>query len=256
MKFFALFLLAAPLVSALTPDDYLHVLSDEANALSFDPLLGPEYSPFVDDDAVPEQPPSILKERETNALRFARGLPPLPPRALRPTRVDHAARGGPSPIAISSQAIQITDLSGNFVGYVSHTPNYVGEYGPTTDINQALSMSATVPADGTPFSILTPLGNPAYPYFGGVHTSSTPQGTSLTATSSNYVWIAGTSETSAGSVALAQGNAWTAYENIQRDIESAIWTYNFTTKQIIPRWVNADGSEYRSVYSMSRLRMC
>ncbi|KAI0249657.1 hypothetical protein BJV78DRAFT_1155620 [Lactifluus subvellereus] len=70
-----------------------------------------------------------LAKRETNADRFARGLPPLPP-----TRRDTAKRGSPSRVSLAAAAvqksqtgrIQIRDAhSGYAYGYLENSP-----YGP------------------------------------------------------------------------------------------------------------------------------
>ncbi|KAJ7454673.1 hypothetical protein FB451DRAFT_1373346 [Mycena latifolia] len=172
----------------------------------------------------------------TNAERLARGLP-----LLKPHRRDmvHPARAQSSPVAPTTVKcnIQVQTSDGANRGYLSTETTYSSFYGKF-QANQgagALEISLSFSSASSSQLALT-LGG-IVGYFNSDD--------NIYATSYNYMWLGGTTESSPGSPPVyGDGNSFSADPDYgpPKKMESAIWSYDPGTKLLAPQWINTDSS--------------
>ncbi|KAL1701922.1 hypothetical protein EV121DRAFT_262585 [Schizophyllum commune] len=171
---------------------------------------------------------------ETNAQRFARGLPPLAPSNLRRTGTgtDSADHGHPSakpPVSYSGR-LQARTADGTVVGFVRNFEGAASISGISFgSSDEELHVSFSTSGGYKPFDILAT--NPNFPapyYVGAAGTGPLAKG--------SYASVAFTNvgQTPAGSKPVKSG---------ENSYESAIWTFNPQTKQFTAHFVNPDGSK-------------
>ncbi|KAJ7489121.1 hypothetical protein FB451DRAFT_1390292 [Mycena latifolia] len=178
----------------------------------------------------------------TNAKRLQLGLPLLPPRRRAPTPRGSAPRSEPSPGVLITRTYNLAATvmgTSQFLGYVSASVNSFGVYGAFQS-TQGGALQVTFTYSGlahTALSLSTPNGlNMAYPFFGA--TLGAPDNSYYLSTD-NYVgaFLGGTTQVSAGPPVMGSStvlpSGWS---------ESAIWTYDSTSRVLTPKWTNADGS--------------
>ncbi|QRV93407.1 hypothetical protein RhiJN_21425 [Ceratobasidium sp. AG-Ba] len=179
---------------------------------------------------------------DTNAKRFALGMPPLKPK-LRRTRVASAPRAqtSPTPPTQVSCNVLATFLNGTTFGYLSRsfsTNHTYYAFEHSTD--DALLVSFSYTDDDYHQISLTTNGpqNQRYPYLGGVLAPESVDNNLSRPT--NYAYLAGTTDTPPGSIAVTGPNT---YDN-SRPMETAIWVYGAVDQSLIPQWVNSANSGY------------
>ncbi|KAI0773025.1 hypothetical protein BD413DRAFT_310319 [Trametes elegans] len=179
----------------------------------------------------------------TNGERLARGLPPRSPRLnSHGRRRALAARQSATPCALTQATgtIRVAGTDGNARGFVARTPNAFGEYSLTQDESAALSVVLLrCDSNSVPFDIQAVNGIADYPYLGAVVGYASTDD-NITPSSTNYVYIAGTSQVAHGP-AVSGPNAFTAATGTAKDFESAIWTLG-DNNALVPQWTNTDGS--------------
>lgn len=195
----------------------------------------------------------------TNAKRLAKGLPPLSPKAARRpnrsgphggTKVDTARRTVSSPLPpvnVKCNILVKDTNNGTAFGFISPVWNVFGEYGIVQPdqagaLEVSFSYSPESPDSLTQRDFLATNGPGAtYPFVGAtvgfVSTSD-----DLAVGSYNYAYITGTTQIPAGPPEGADNNSFSGTTGIPKSAESAIWTYNPTTQDIIVQWINTDGS--------------
>ncbi|QRV93368.1 hypothetical protein RhiJN_21386 [Ceratobasidium sp. AG-Ba] len=194
----------------------------------------------------------------TNGKRFEQGLPPLKPRVRRhrggphkgylpgtPVRSAPRAETSPIPPTTTNCVILATYTNGTQYGYVVPKFNAFGEYyqfQPTPD--GALSVSFPFSPDSPSELSLTVTNykdTETWPFFGGIagYASSNDN---FGRESYNYAYLGGTTSTEAGSPAKQGPNSFTAASGINKDIETAIWSYDPATTNLTPQWINQDGT--------------
>ncbi|CAE6436450.1 unnamed protein product [Rhizoctonia solani] len=209
-----------------------------------------------------ELPPAPI-EALTNAKRFARGLPPLNPRRRNPNRgVDHGAvharratpvasapRSETSPVARTLNKCKIlvkNTSTGQELGYISKNWNKYAEYGPlesSQDNALEVSFSASPDTRTDRIDLLATNGkSPAHPFLGAaVGYGSSDE--NLGAGSPNYLVLVGATQTPAGSSPSNEANnSFSEVSNVESASESAIWSYDPSSRVFTAEWVNTDGS--------------
>ncbi|KAG9108580.1 hypothetical protein FRC07_008430 [Ceratobasidium sp. 392] len=198
----------------------------------------------------------------TNAKRFAAGLPPLAPRTNRRhpqsgppghlgTRVQAAPRAQTSPKPPVNQQCNIftTYANGTAVGFLSREWNVFGEYftfvpaqGPG-----ALLVRFTYSPDSPSQLDFTAVNAPntTYPFFGGI-VGFASDSDNFSPDSFNYAYLGGTTQTPPGSPAVppegGSANSFSDVTGIPVSVKSSLWTYDPATQAITPQWINTDGS--------------
>ncbi|KAK7678971.1 hypothetical protein QCA50_017914 [Cerrena zonata] len=175
----------------------------------------------------------------TNAQRMARGLPPKKPRFNHARRL--VARQSATPCVPLAGIIGVALDGAPSTGYLASALNAFGEFQYTQNLNEALEVSICF-TEGPVFDIKpTNGGNPTYPFLGAV-TGFANSDSNLSPSNFNYVYLAGTTQTPAGSTPQRQANAFSAAAGVPEDVESAIWSINTATNVLSSNWVNTDGS--------------
>ncbi|KAI0073505.1 hypothetical protein K474DRAFT_185554 [Panus rudis PR-1116 ss-1] len=179
-------------------------------------------------------------KRMTNAERLSRGLPPNAPVFKRlqpgqhqnqdrdaPTRV-LAARASPSsvppnrPVSLSGR-IQVRTVEGNSVGYVRNWESGIFSTLPTDQLH--VQFNTTASGKG-PFDIIATNPNFPAPFYVGAKSGSLDFGRG----NSNYASLSDVEKKPFGP-GLSQ---------------SALWSLDPSTKQLIPHWVNSDHRTVRT----------
>ncbi|KAI0297459.1 hypothetical protein B0F90DRAFT_1739507 [Multifurca ochricompacta] len=158
---------------------------------------------------------ALLVKRETNAVRFARGLPPLPP--VRRTKTSAAKRAEPSQhfgatkVAKSSTGrLEIRwAANGTTAGYVANNPT-------TGPIGLNLNNDLELYVDYSDSNLLARDARFPAPYYVGGHGDST-----LAAGSSNTI----------------------EFINVESGPTAAIWTLDSNTRALNATWTNSHGSK-------------
>ncbi|KAF4610884.1 hypothetical protein D9613_006967 [Agrocybe pediades] len=185
---------------------------------------------------------------ETNAQRFARGLPPAPPKFMRDLALRKGRIGTPvlrsrnpltsplPPVTLNGK-LQIRSQSGTSMGNIrnwsgSGSISGLNFLGPDEDLLVRLSYSPTYTSK---LSILTT--NPAFPapLYVGAAISSSSVVSGFSSTTSNSMGFTNDDLTSAGA-GPAKSSAGDAY------VESAIWSFDPSTHKLTAQWINADST--------------
>jgi len=171
---------------------------------------------------------------ETNAKRLARGLPPLPP-VRRGSKTDTAKRSTTSNTVSISNTIQVTAAGGGTIGFLqldgAQTQYIVGS------ASSPSTFTATVFNTGVTTDVtFTDTGASAsHPFLAGL----IAPGVELQSTNTNSAILGDAPvQTAAGSTPQSGGSPSIP----GTDYETAIWSYDSTSKAITPSWVNNDGT--------------
>ncbi|KAF5331402.1 hypothetical protein D9611_011824 [Ephemerocybe angulata] len=189
-------------------------------------------TPTLRTQGIARRAPTSASGYETNAKRFAAGLPPLPPkRRFTPSRVGVAARA-PSAVPFSG-FLRIDDFeTGSNIGWVSKTL-LGGQIRSTPGGGQnRLPISFNFVSSGTPFDMPISDGDDFH-YLGAA-------GGSLTGPSTTNVNpVVRTNSIPAGSGPMNVGNSG-ADSGGPGASESVIWKYNPSGSEFTSEWVNPD----------------
>ncbi|KAH6910620.1 hypothetical protein BKA70DRAFT_1398947 [Coprinopsis sp. MPI-PUGE-AT-0042] len=182
---------------------------------------------------------SALATRETNADRLSRGLSPLQPKGMeranrRASGTDSARRSvvSPLPPSTASGRLKVLLLNGNPAGFVR---NWEGS-APISGVNSAsgfepdLEVTITYsPSSPQQANIQATNARFSAPFFVGA--TSGP----AKFEGSRSLGFTNVAETQPGDLPTPLGTGTTFYE-------SAIWSFNPTTKQLKAFWINADST--------------
>ncbi|KAF8324545.1 uncharacterized protein EI90DRAFT_3075014 [Cantharellus anzutake] len=175
---------------------------------------------------------------ETNAKRFANGLPPLPPawrRNIRASRTDAAKRAQGSGTTTWSGRIKVTGASGGgALGYLTLTSaqdRYIVGKASSAD-----TFTATLFQSGITQSVSFKDTNApsSHPYLAGLVSPGSP----LRTTNQNFATLGDSVQTSPNSTPQSGGGVSIAGD----EYETAIWDYDASSQNIAPKWVNHDSS--------------
>ncbi|KDQ09521.1 hypothetical protein BOTBODRAFT_524414 [Botryobasidium botryosum FD-172 SS1] len=196
-----------------------------------------------------------VRSINTNSERLARGLAPLPPRAMagrrHHARQEHGSGPGPkkstpsgAPCQTRAASIAIYDQSGKQLGYVADDVNEFGEYVSTQESMTALKISyKQCGATGVPIEITqtNTCGCMPYKNVGAIQGYSSTS-VDLAVGSFNYLFVGGVTSTPGLSTPVSAANSFTHTTNIAKSIESDVWVIDATTMDLSIKWVNKDGS--------------
>ncbi|KAF9030328.1 hypothetical protein BDZ89DRAFT_1132441 [Hymenopellis radicata] len=185
---------------------------------------------------------TYAEARTTNAERLARGLPLKAPHR----RKHNLGRTETSsvPLLTKTGVLQMKNSNGDIMGYVSKTANSFGEYGSLQTQGNALHISfsydPTKPLQqldfiGTDSSIYSTF--PLVGFVNGFASTSSNLGSG-----SNYLYVAGVSQTPKGSPPVTQANAFSTYSGSPETVESAVWSIDSATGKVTAQWINTDGT--------------
>ncbi|KAG5635979.1 hypothetical protein H0H81_009467 [Sphagnurus paluster] len=190
--------------------------------------------------------PQLTARGLTNAKRLAAGLPLKPPTRRTRTHVSRSQPSGVPPASGSSGNgggyLEARDSDGKCLGFVSKVQNAFGEYvvqDQKEDSDLRLRVSFDMNAEGVTDIQTTNGPDTDLPYLGGVKGFASDS-TNIEEGSPNYIYIAGTVQTSPNEPASDGSNTFTQVTSIAAQIESAIWSYNADTSVIAPQWINED----------------
>ncbi|KAL0957048.1 hypothetical protein HGRIS_003147 [Hohenbuehelia grisea] len=184
--------------------------------------------------------PAPVPENLTNAERFARGLPPKAPVWRRKHGSDLVKRltASPMPIILTSGRISCTRVSDGVPLHLKASSTSFGLYGTSEAEDLIVKIDLAAASQGSVDMIVTNGGLlSTYPYVGGILVADTISDLGLSR--SKFVYIGGTTRTEPGSPASLGPNSVTSLGGFQ----SAMWQYNPVSGQLIPVWVNSDGSK-------------
>ncbi|KAH7339076.1 hypothetical protein B0J17DRAFT_717497 [Rhizoctonia solani] len=120
--------------------------------------------------------------------------------------------------------------------------NDFGEYGILTDsAAEALEVIFTPGNNSEQMDFRVTGAEVEMPMLGGI-TGFFNEGDDLVSGSYHYAYMGLTSQTPSGSAPQIGANSFDKMNDYDRKVESAIWTFDFATRQVIPQWVNADKS--------------
>jgi len=216
-------------------------LSDECVSEPAAEICGSQIlpSPTVNVDVV-ERAPS------TNAERFARGLPPAPPRRRHnhhgPSRT-RTCSPSPLPPVTYRGVIQVLAAADNSVlGFIADDPNY---WTPllTPDQASALVVSFTLPNGATSGSTLDLTAMVKTFSLLGVTEGRDSTSPDFAAGSFNYGYIGGTTHTNPNATPQSVSSYFADTSGLAKPSESAIWSIDLTTGALTVQWVNSDGSK-------------
>jgi hypothetical protein len=240
MRFFALVPVLAALTTAVAG---LSLARDDGCGNSEMGCVAPTKRDF------PEQPVARSVGQMTNAELLRRGLPLKAPVMRRGTPVRRNVPSGAPPPQTTTHTgvIRAMNTDGTIFGYLSKS--FTGGLGwvPSTDPSNALTVSfvTTDPSgSGSQLDLLTQNQDAV----NGEHFSrlGLVQGRDSTSDnlapgSFNYLYITGTESTPAGSPPVS--NVPNAFDTvIDRDTESAVWSYDPSTQALTIHWKNGDGT--------------
>ncbi|KAF5349759.1 hypothetical protein D9758_010196 [Tetrapyrgos nigripes] len=198
----------------------------------------------------------IVPQSLTNAQRLRRGLPLKAPRR----RFDYDYDGStppdapqppyPTPSGTACQPkrgfIQISDSSsGSVIGFVGNTFVVNGEYGvipSSAPQDQRLVVTVNPEVPGAQ-NIQTSNGpDDRFAYLGSILGFGSPS-EDLGPGSFSYTYVGATKQTPPGSKPQAVANSFTSSAGIQREAESAVFTYHPEADDSITlKWINGDDS--------------
>ncbi|WWC65695.1 uncharacterized protein I303_108316 [Kwoniella dejecticola CBS 10117] len=191
-------------------------------------------------DPQPQPEGTLTKPCETNAECLRTGQPLLAPRR-RTLKNRQAPAPNPSVLPnIITGAIQIVDANNQLLGYLSGAPNQYGIYDLTTTYTQTLAISFTPSAAGGALYTISPNNRVAgYPYLGAQY-----NGAVATANMPGKGGFAyGSYASMIGSSAEVSGKAQKIGTTFSRNgaaVETDIFYYDATNRQITAQWVNTD----------------
>ncbi|KAJ7054371.1 hypothetical protein C8F01DRAFT_488282 [Mycena amicta] len=196
----------------------------------------------------------------TNADRFARGLPPMPPRRR---SGPHYPRASNSPPITASRACSIHAYRSDGTSYgivaasfLSKNTGTGGTYGAfTTDPSSALEITFSYTYDSSSTTVVDNLqiqttngpSQSTYGYIGLVRGTSGI--TTIDSSSPAFVFLTGVTS-AAGSASANFPNAYSDVNNVgapfagmfDSPAESVVWSYEPSTGDLGLSWTNADGT--------------
>jgi len=200
-----------------------------------------------------------LEDRDfTNAKRLAAGLPLKRPvrrhhgnghggNPHQPQPSGHPGHNGGGDGGCTSGHLEVRDHTGTCIGYVGKDWNDYGQYGlcgqDELDLYLEVSIDLELAKRGAT-DIKTVNGPDAnFPYFGGIsgYTSDCTC-SSITKNSKNYVYIGATTQTDPHAPPQSASNSFTKKTQVSRKASSAIFSFDETTSEITPQWINDDSS--------------
>ncbi|KAF8753664.1 hypothetical protein RHS01_06828 [Rhizoctonia solani] len=132
-------------------------------------------------------------------------------------------------------------------GYISSKRNESGEYGILTNSStEAIEVTFTPKNTSTQMDLSVTGANVSTPALGAI-VGFFNEGDDLKAGSYHYAYIGLTSRTPSGAVPQTGVNSFDQVQNYNRKIESAIWSFNSSTKSVTPQWVNTDRSTPQNI---------
>ncbi|GAB1524872.1 hypothetical protein RhiTH_008028 [Rhizoctonia solani] len=132
-------------------------------------------------------------------------------------------------------------------GYISSKRNGSGEYGILTNSStEAIEVTFTPKNTSTQMDLSVTGANVNTPALGAI-VGFFNEGDDLKAGSYHYAYIGLTSRTPSGAVPQTGVNSFDQVQNYNRKIESAIWSFNSSTKSVTPQWVNTDRSTPQNI---------
>lgn len=181
----------------------------------------------------------------TNAQRLKRGLSPNRPnfyRSARSLAARASAAPNPNPGCTTRTGTLLVSGAGVPLGtVVSRVPNEFGEYGITTDAEDALQVQYADCGNNLPVDLVTMNGVADFTFFGGI-TGFANTAPNLDPGSANYAYLGGVTPTAPSSPPESAANSFSYATGRQEDVESAIWRVNSADGAVTARWVNTDGS--------------
>ncbi|CAE6512085.1 unnamed protein product [Rhizoctonia solani] len=118
------------------------------------------------------------------------------------------------------------------LGYLSATRNSHGEYGTLQDSpSEAVSVTFSASRSNSKELSLRVVGAGAdMPMFGGI-IGFTTSNDNLAAGTHHYAYVGLTPQTPSG---------FDKIQNFERKVQSAIWSFDLTTKRLAPQWINTN----------------
>jgi len=188
----------------------------------------------------------------TNGQRLARGIPIKPPR-WRANQRSILPRVSPIPSLLTTfrGVIMVTNTAnGAVLGYISKNSLGTAQYGYQPLLADALIVTFTLELGATMFnnirihtenSDLTG-GFPLLALVQG-RDDSTPD---LGPGSFHYAYVAAMAEPGSGPGSIpvtSPENSYSARTGLTRRSSSDVWSYNAISQELVPSWVNSDGSK-------------
>lgn len=209
-------------------------------------------APIANVDIPTRSLPDHGVEQLTNAERFARGLPPKKPKLIRGSPL-RRTQASPAPVNTLRGTLRVDRADGGgTLGYLSKNP-FSGAQTRYQDISNAVTVSFKFDPSGTSGpasdftfeSVATPQ-SPGAGFTNDYQILGLVQGRDSTSPdiahgNFNYLYIAGTTQTSPGATPQSVANSYSDTTKISRTAESEVWQYNSDTKEITVQWVNSDG---------------
>ncbi|ELU38288.1 hypothetical protein AG1IA_07681 [Rhizoctonia solani AG-1 IA] len=139
-------------------------------------------------------------------------------------------------------------------GYISSKRNESGEYGILTNSStEAIEVTFTPKNTSTQMDLSVTGANVNTPALGASKYNASegwelpvctvgiiPSSCAELKANFSYAYIGLTSRTPSGAVPQTGVNSFDQVQNYNRKIESAIWSFNSSTKSVTPQWVNTD----------------
>jgi len=205
-------------------------------------LCGTDFIPLS--DLILDPSPTVEK-RLTNAERFARHLPPAPPRYLRrgsPTR--RTAPSSAPPPSVARGVIEVYDTEKDkFLGYISKNSFSQAQYRYQDDTSNALIINFSYPTGETSVQGIDLAQEnsdiPTLLYIGLVQGRDSTS-SDIASGNFNYGYFAGTDQTPKDSAPAHVGNSYTTITHIDRTSESAVWSVDLVSGKVTVQWVNED----------------
>ncbi|KAJ7885421.1 hypothetical protein B0H13DRAFT_2666890 [Mycena leptocephala] len=178
----------------------------------------------------------------TNAQRLARGLPLLKPRFRDPLHPPPARRSSTPPVTVRCNIkVASYDTPENVYGYLAPDIDPYGTLGTfLPDQTGAVEVSFTYSSGSYTQLDLAVTNSPSYPvivayYFGSTLDRDTSPWSDMR--------LGFTGSTPPGSPPVAAHSGLGDARNTQFPTESAIWSYDKTSRMITPQWINPPGAK-------------
>ncbi|KAJ7620366.1 hypothetical protein FB45DRAFT_1033043 [Roridomyces roridus] len=183
----------------------------------------------------------------TNARRLALGLPLIKPRRRGTFARSPSTSATPGTPMTCNLRVTSTSPAATQYGYIGAAYNGHGEWGmlqPTQ--SGALQVSFSYSSATSQMDILAvngPVdGTISYPYFGAI-VGATALGADFSPDSSAFALLVGVQQEPAGpTVAGRNSLAARTIGGTVNPLESAIWTYDPVTQEVVPSWINTNGA--------------
>jgi hypothetical protein len=133
--------------------------------------------------------------------------------------------------------------NGQSLGFIGRTFEIFGEYGPVTDIADALLVEIPGLHKGLngPLDIKEDNGDSTFTFVGGI-VGFASDSAALKHGSFDYLYVGGTKKTPDLSKPDPINNAFTQATGIEEDSESSIWVFDADSNELTAQWINPDGN--------------